>query len=373
MRDLDPRLVTALYDDIVEGDALAPALESLAREFACESASIVSFDPLEPRAALSAVAGAFPEDAKRRYNADFAAHDPLPRINAGARNGAVMATDQFFSRDYLRRSLFLNEFLRPLGIEETLGGTLSTNDGRLAILTVHRGKRRAPFDDEDKETLGALLPHVRRALQLRRAIAQLDATARTLTDVVDRLSVGVVITDRDGATVHVNRAAYAIAARNDGLSLGRTGCLHARDRKAERLLVQARMLVAESGAGEVVRVPRSEDHEPYAVLVAPLPRGVTEAPDAAPGCLTLIHDPDVQFPDMAAEVARIFGMPAGAARLVAALAKGDDLKGYAERHALSYETVRYHVKTAFARTGTRSQSRLLQRVTRALTEFGTRK
>jgi hypothetical protein len=35
-------------------------------------------------------------------------------------------------------------------------------------------------------------------------------------------------------------------------------------------------------------------------------------------------------------------------------------------------TVRYHLKTAFAHTGVRTQSRLVQRVTRALTEFGVR-
>jgi hypothetical protein len=34
--------------------------------------------------------------------------------------------------------------------------------------------------------------------------------------------------------------------------------------------------------------------------------------------------------------------------------------------------VRYHLKTAFARTGVRTQSCLVQHVTRALTEFGVR-
>src|SRR5262245_36737278 len=71
MRDIDPKIVSAVYDGIVESDALAPALVALARQFECGSASIVSFDPLEPRASLSAIAGSFPEDARRRYNEDF--------------------------------------------------------------------------------------------------------------------------------------------------------------------------------------------------------------------------------------------------------------------------------------------------------------
>ena len=75
---------------------------------------------------------------------------------------------------------------------------------------------------------------------------------------------------------------------------------------------------------------------------------------------------------MAREIARLFGLPIGPAGVVAALAGGDDLKSYAKKRGLSYNTVRYHLKTAFARTGVRTQSRLVQRVTRALTEFSVR-
>ena len=50
---------------------------------------------------------------------------------------------------------------------------------------------------------------------------------------------------------------------------------------------------------------------------------------------------------------------------------GDDLKSYAEKRGLSYNTMRYHLKTAFARPAAH-QSRLVQHVTSALTEFGLR-
>ena len=81
--------------------------------------------------------------------------------------------------------------------------------------------------------------------------------------------------------------------------------------------------------------------------------------------LILVHDPDARA--FAPEtIVTVFGLPPATARLVSALAQGDDAVAYGKRHGLSYDTVRYHLKTAFARTGARSQARLLQLITRAL-------
>ena len=187
-----------------------------------------------------------------------------------------------------------------------------------------------------------------------------------LMEVLDRLSAGVIVYDGSGECRHVNGAARTIVARGDGLRFDRKGVLHACDRTADRALTRTRGGLAD---GRIVRVPRPAGREAYAVLLAPLGR---ELFAGGAGCLVLIHDPDLQFPSVAREIARLFGLPMGPARVVAALAGGDDLKSYAKKRGLSYNTVRYHLKTAFARTGVRTQSRLVQRVTRALTEFSVR-
>jgi hypothetical protein len=196
------------------------------------------------------------------------------------------------------------------------------------------------------------------------APSQDPALGAILAVVLERLSAGVIVYDGKGECRHVNGVARAIVARRDGLRLDRNGVLHACDRTADRALTRARADLAD---GRTVRVPRPEGREAYPVLLTPLGGSVGQA-----GCLVLIHDPDLQFRSMAREIARLFGLPMGPAGVVAALAGGDDLKSYAKQRGLSYNTVRYHLKTAFARTGVRTQSRLVQRVTRALTEFGVR-
>jgi GAF domain-containing protein len=371
MGRVDERLVAALYDGIVDAAALAQAIDAVAQHLGCHTASIVSFDPVMPEVAIALSVGAFDAKANRAYATDFAAHDPAPAAFAAAPSGSVFATDQMFSKDYLRKSIMLHEFLRPLGIEEAIGGSVSARDGRFAILAIHRGADRAAFGNDEISEMEELLPHIKRALQLRRAFAKLETTATLLGGMIDRLTAGVVIMHGDGAVAHVNPAARAVAARGDGLWFDRKGLVHAVDGAAERLLARCRLNVLAGGAGEIVRVPRREHRQPYALLVAPLPAGAELTADvsAQRGVLILIHDPDMRSVDTAQIIASIYQMPQGAAQMVAALIEGEDAKTYAEKRKISYETVRYHLKTAFERTGARSQSRLMQLVTRVLTEL----
>ena len=165
----------------------------------------------------------------------------------------------------------------------------------------------------------------------------------------------------NGEAVHINRVAHAIAARHDGLWLSRDGRLNASNAAVQNAIAREVANVMAGGAGGIVHVPR-----------APLPASAAQAcldGRAAGGALTLIHDPDATIASDAETIAATFRLPPATARVVEALMRGEDAKAYAERTDVSYETVRYHLKSAFARTGARSQARLFQLVTRALAEL----
>jgi PAS domain-containing protein/DNA-binding CsgD family transcriptional regulator len=374
MRAVDGQLISAIYEGIVETAELEPAIKALAGRFGCESASIVSFDQAVPRASIAFSVGALDAAAQRRYASEFAAHDPAPAAFAAHPPGTVFASDRLFSRDYLRNSVFLHEFLRPLGIEETLGGTVAARGGRLAFFTMHRGPDRTSFEDDELARIEIALPHLARALELRRSFEQLNIRAGLLTAAIDRLGVGVVVLDAAGTAIHINSAALTAAGRKDGLWFDRKGYPHATSRMAEQALLQHLADVAGGGAGGIVRVTRRDERPPYALLIAPLPSNVDLATlTQGHGTLILIHDPDRRTADMTSAIVTIFGLPKGTARLVAALAQGEETKDYAEKHGLSYETVRHHLKVAFARTGARGQARLLQMVTKALSHLDIRR
>jgi DNA-binding NarL/FixJ family response regulator len=106
------------------------------------------------------------------------------------------------------------------------------------------------------------------------------------------------------------------------------------------------------------------------VLVSPLPT----SEDALllghrNGVLTAIHDPARCIVSSLQSIAQLLHLPLGAAKVVAALLDGIELKDYAEREMISPNTVKFHLKTAFERTGSRSQIDLVRRALRMLTDL----
>jgi len=62
---------------------------------------------------------------------------------------------------------------------------------------------------------------------------------------------------------------------------------------------------------------------------------------------------------------------AGAARLLAALAAADDLQTFALREGITIHTARFHLRTALARTGARTQVELVRLAVGLLRDLGT--
>ncbi len=69
-------------------------------------------------------------------------------------------------------------------------------------------------------------------------------------------------------------------------------------------------------------------------------------------------------------LAHMLQVPLGAAKVVEALLAGIELKDYSEREGISMNTVKFHLKTAFERTGSRSQADLARRALLAINDLG---
>jgi hypothetical protein len=370
------RFVSCALRRIVDAGGLERALGLLAEQFHCPSAALISFDAAAPEADVVSSAGMFAEPAlQRAYNEEWAPLDPAPRAFAALSFGSAASTGMLFDAEYLRSCLFFQEFFRPRGFEECLGANLSSRNGHFALLGLQRGADRRAFKRSEIQTLEGITPHLGRALQLRRTFVRLGVKVDALVQTIDRLAAGIIVLGSEGGEIHVNRAAREIAARNDGLWLDRTGALHAAERGAERVLLRICADVRAGGAGGIVCVPRREEARPYAVLAAPLPAGAAIAGTdrGAPSLLIVIHDPDVRIAAAPESIAAIFSVPDATARLIAALAEGVEAKSYAEQQGITMDAVKFHLKTAFAKTGLRSQARLLQAVARALADLSARR
>jgi hypothetical protein len=301
------------------------------------SAALIDFDAARPDVTAQAAVGIFSGETAVIYERDFSAFDPAPPAFMKQPVGTVIPTYRLLPNEVRRPGVFFAEFFRPLGLEECLGGTLASANGRFAMIGVQRAPDRKAFDDEDIATLERLMPHLSRALQLRRCFLTLGRREAALAEVCDRLVAGFVAVDEQGRTSFANEAARRLSAQNDGVALDRHGRPYAVDRVANQRLAELARDVASGGSGGVVRVSRPQGKTAYVLMVAPLALedGVEAGGRRSRGTVYVIHDPLFRLPAAPQRVAEMFGLPIGSATIVAALAAGEDLKDYAERSGIS--------------------------------------
>lgn len=364
--ELESKIVDALYRGACDAAELTRAIEMIAKYFGSPgiTLALLEMDRAKADRQLMLTCGVLGPSELRRYH-EYAHVDPIPRAFAGIAPGTMATSNQLLPDDG-SDIVFRNEYLLPMGVDENLGGPLSRSNARLAAISILKGVNQENFGDGDIARLSRLTPHLTRALQIRQLFLQGESRGAVLESIVDLNETGMIGLSSDGATLFVNAAIRAMAAARDGIGLDRSGQLVV-DRNAARRINALAAEVVGGGAGGVVAVPRPSGRPPYVVLIAPLP--VREDLFAA-GILFAIHDPLRSTATTAQRIAEVLRLPPGAAKLVQALLEGLDLREYADHSGISINTVRSHLKMAFARTETHSQSDLMRVALRALNDLG---
>jgi GAF domain-containing protein len=366
------RFLDALYRGVTNGEELDRALQILQDMFGCRGAVLVSVDSQNPTASFNSTAGWLKENLQL-YLEKYAHIDPAPAAFMRLPAGTASTTDRIFTVEQRNSHRFYHEFFLPMGAVESLAGNLYSDQGNLSMIVVMRSAERKQFDDDDIAHMERLMPHITRAVQLRRAFFKVDAKSLGLQATVDRLRAGIVLLDGKGAAVFVNTAMQAIAQRGDGFMLDRGGRPLPTNIEARRRFDALLGDVNGGGAGGIVAVRRMSGARDYVVLVAPAPPSSAqsdwEREAGGGGAIVLVHDPEAQPAVMAEVLEQGLSLPKGAARLVAALAADDDLKSYAEREGVTIHTARFHLRTALARTGARTQAELVRLAVRLLRDF----
>ena len=363
------KIIDTIYSGACDSAELEQAVELIAQYFDSAGAVLGELDSAKPDAQFMTGVRTIDHAFVADYQA-VAELDPAPRLFAALPTGTATTTDRLFSDHILRTDVFRNEFLRPRGVDAALCGPLLSDGGRFALVAVHHPINRESFGDDDIARLERLMPHLRRTLQIRRLFLQSELRDRALASVVNRIHTGLLGVSHDGAVLFVNDAVRTIAAARDGIGLDRQGRLVAADRTAAKRLAMLEADVEHGGAGGLVQVPRPSRRAPYLVLVSPLPSSDNLLPNASGGILFAVHNPGHAPASAAERIARLLHLPLGAAKVVAAILEGIELKHYAESAGISTHTVKFHLKIAFERTETRSQTELVRRTLLALNDLG---
>ena len=364
----ESKIIDAVYRGACEPAELDRSIDLIAKYFDAVGATLAEIDHGTPEAQFLVGAG----NIDQAFYADYGPYghlDPAPRAFAPWRPVRSTQRIAFSAQNFSAGMSSCMNFCGHMRSIARSAARCFEPMAEFAMVGVHYGTKQKLVEDDDIARLGRLAPHLTRALQVRRLFLQSKARGQVLEAIVNRNPTALIALPASGPALFVNDAARRLAAENDGITLDPQGRLIAGDRTAARRLTQLHADVALGGAGGIERLRRPSGRPAYVVLVSPLPLKDDAVLRAGGGVLVAIHDPGRSIVSTVHHLAEILHLPLGPAKVLGALLDGIELKDYAEREAISMNTVKFHLKTAFDRTDTRSQVDLVRRALLALNDL----
>jgi DNA-binding CsgD family transcriptional regulator len=226
------------------------------------------------------------------------------------------------------------------------------------------------FTSENLRAMRRLVPHLDRALHLQMRLSATELRVNLIRGALDALAIGVVLVDRSGTPVWINRRGQEIMRRSNVLRLSSRGFVGERpsDTQSLRELIKA---VLSAGTQDVLAITRDRDElRPLLLIATPLnPIGASEAGDEPPCAVVFISDPDRTDAPSTESLRRAFNLTQREAQLAIAISQGHGLQAAADTMGVAVTTVKSQLQQAFAKTGTRHQAELAALVQRTLSHI----
>ena len=262
------------------------------------------------------------------------------------------------------RTAFLNEFLRPIDAPHALPAWLFKTAEKAVTLSLQGTAKRGPFGRADIDHYRALLPHVRRALEIRDRLASAQVRAEVLGQGLHHANFGVLVLNRDGVVVDTNALAEQLLAATTG-SLRRksNGTLWLAEPAGSVLLHWMREGRPPREAQDgLLHLPRAGTKSLSLLLVSLPEKAVPWMNSIGPFWLLLLFDPLHRLSVNVAAIARDFGLSPRESQVAALLAAGETPKSLARLLSVSLNTIRTQLRAVFAKTGTSTQAQLIERL-----------
>jgi DNA-binding CsgD family transcriptional regulator/PAS domain-containing protein len=270
---------------------------------------------------------------------------------------------QLIAKNVWKKSALLNEFLIPSDAPFMLATWLHKAPHKVVALTFQGSRHRGPFDANDGAKLERLIPHVQRALNIRDRLEAHAAHVSSLSSVVERSHMGVIVLDQKGRILEATGLAEQLMKSELSIRRASDHTLWLREPAGSQLKEWILTgLPPKSNTSGYLSVPRSPGIANVSLVVARMPPVPALWIGTDPRWLIFVFDPEHRVTPASALVSRDLGITAREAEIAVLLAMGHQLSSVAPRLGISMHTIRVHLKHIFEKTGAHSQSDLVRRV-----------
>lgn len=270
-------LVGRIYDAAAEPPLWSVFLKEFVDIVNAEMASLLYYD-LECGKAKLAVSFGWDPDCVKQYSGYYSAINPW--INAWKTNlnragpETVETSDQRTPFAQLKKTEFYNDYLINQNMAHQVGCMMTKTEESCSAFTCVRSRMRGPFRPPEVELLRCLFPHLQRAIQFHKRIAEWQGYYHISLDALDHLATGVILMDDRGQILETNHAARQILSQNDGLTTEREGLAASTSNQTRELRssIAAAALTARGkglSSGGSLTIVRPSGKRSFALVIMP--------------------------------------------------------------------------------------------------------
>ena len=358
--------IEAIYDAGMDEAQWEHALERLATLLGSTATTVAFQDGATRFPAYYSIR--YDSNSDRAYAEHYRRVDPILAFASRAPVG-VYTNDMVMPKAELRRTEIHSDFGLANDMDSVMQAFAFRTPDCAGLIATGRSRRAGDFELEQVETLGLLLPHFERAMRLQLRLRATHIQANSATEALDRLTVGMILTDRRAQVVVANRAAEVLLAQADGIGVdasGLRGTAPSSTSALRRLIASAADRTRLTGRGGALKLDRPSMRGPLLVRVAPLGAAASASwtPEPRPAVMVLVSDPDCARDTLTDELRALYGLTPTEAAVAAAVGEGRGVKEAADALGIAHTTLRWHLQRVFEKTGTTRQAQLTRLVER---------
>jgi DNA-binding CsgD family transcriptional regulator len=307
------------------------------------------------------------------YHAAFVKHAleglPWSTLDDDLFRGRFGTASEAISNDSITQSGFYRDYMKPqrLAAEWPICHVIQSHNGSpIAGVVIYRRGESRSLEPCDFALLDSLVPHLSRAYAIHAQLVASRHETAALTEVIDRLPVGVVLVDSECRVVLMNRSAEQVLQLQDGFRLerGQPCATDPRESRALHALV-ASAAGAEAAAAPsagVMSVSRPSGRRSFSVWVGSLLAASPENRTDEATAILFVADPEGSDVSTTEVLQHLYQLTGAEADLVRLISGGHSLDEVAHARGVTMNTVRSQLKQVFCKTDTSRQGELVHLV-----------
>jgi hypothetical protein len=205
------RLIASIYDAALDSARWPSVLEQSAR-YVGGTASALFLKDVAQHSQDEVYTWGYDADFIKSYKATYIHFDPFSIGLFLSGVDVVISLVDLMPHTEFQQSRFFKEWVQPQNWIDAICATLEKSNSAYSAVSVIRHVRDGIADQESRERMRMIVPHLRRSVTISRIMDAKERQGAALAETLDGLSAAVFLLDPTGRVMHANAQARTMIA-----------------------------------------------------------------------------------------------------------------------------------------------------------------